>query len=174
MAYRQTTAPKSTGKAGFTLVELVIVVLILGILAAIAAGNLRASHEEATAATLRADLRAMYDAIDLNSPGKTPPAISGDWFVGGRIPRHPQSKSRDSTVQIDSTAGKTHPSAKVLRDSFAPYWYNPTNGIIRIRVAAIGNETQTLDFYNLVNDSDEAVLGNYGGGVKAGGGGGGK
>lgn len=41
-----------------------------------------------------------------------------------------------------------------------------------MRVGVIGSEAETLDFYNLINNSNESSLGNFGGGQKSGGGGG--
>lgn len=51
--------------AGFTLVELLIVVIILAILAAIVVPSFGASSEDAKVSTLKADLSAMRNAIEL-------------------------------------------------------------------------------------------------------------
>lgn len=168
MYSRTSTTRNRLRTRGFTLVEVVIVVLILGILGTVAVGKFRYTQEDVLEATLRTNLDNIYDAIDLNSPGKLPSSIPADWFVAARIPRHPQA-SGSAWIQVDSTPNKTEPTAKVLTASLAHYWYNPTNGIVRARVGIIGSEPETLEFYNLVNDSESTSLGNF----SSGGGGGG-
>ena len=59
----------------------------------------------------------------------------------------------------------THPLQKVLKTGVGgAFWYNSANGAIRARVTDQGSSTATIDAYNLVNDSSESNLGNYGGG----------
>lgn len=167
LARTQCDNPRS---AGFTLVELVIVVLILGILAAVAVSSTTYSYNDAIAVTLRENLDTMYRAMDMDSPGKPPAEIKAAWFVGGHIPRHPQATGSRNGVQLDATPGKSHPGLKVLAEGIAPYWYNPTNGALRVRVGIVGTEAETLAFYNLVNNSDESGLGNFDGAPKSRGG----
>jgi len=152
--------------AGFTLVEVVVVVLILGILASVAVSQASYSYYDTMVVTLQGNLDAIYDAMDANSPGEPPATISGSWFRSGNIPRHPQGDGLAS-IQIDSTANKLHPVSKVIATGLAPYWYNPTNGIVRVRVGSIGNDADTLTLYNVVNDSNETNLGNSGIGLGA-------
>lgn len=56
--------PVDRRQAGFTLLELIIVVAIIGILAIIALPNLRNPRVRAQEAALKMDLRTMRDAID--------------------------------------------------------------------------------------------------------------
>lgn len=44
------------------------------------------------------------------------------------------------------------------------FWYNKARGHVRARVVDMGSAAATLDFYNLVNHSQETSLGNYAGG----------
>ena len=86
---------------GFTLVELVVVVLILGILAAVAAPKLLSTSGEATDNGLRQTLSVVRDAIELYSvdnggalPGAsdgTPPTFKSDLdpYLLGRFPVAP-------------------------------------------------------------------------------------
>jgi type II secretory pathway pseudopilin PulG len=141
-----------------------IVVLILGILGAVAIGRVTNSFNDAELAALQENRDAIYDAIDLNSSGAPPPAILGEWFRSGKPPFHPQASGSRDTFQTVNSAGVMHPANKVIDGSIKPYWYNSANGVVRVRVAVVGSPTETLDFYNVINDSSATDLGNYGGG----------
>src|SRR5882672_1457985 len=56
-------ATKRTNQAGFTLIELVIVIVILGILAAVAIPKYEDMREQARVATLKGELGSIRSAI---------------------------------------------------------------------------------------------------------------
>jgi len=167
---RTTSRTRSTqASPAFTLVEVLIVVVILGILAAIVVPQFTDASEETAAAALRSTLGTLRTRIDLEYHRSTPPAwpatIDPAWFAAGSALAHPQNSFGAPTVELDNTAGRTHPVNKVLSAASAgAFWYNPTNGLVRARVAYRGNDAATLAFYNLVNSSSEADLGGGGGG----------
>lgn len=156
---RQISPRPSTG---FTLVELVIVVLILGILGTVAASRATYSYYDSIEVTLQTNLDAIYDAIDLNRRGAYPTTIDPAWFRGGKLPHHPQAASGVSTVQVSTDGALFDPAYKVLiGTAYAPYWYNSANGEVRVRVGVVGTEAETLAFYNTVNGTTATSLGNY-------------
>jgi len=165
---------RSRGKSriarGFTLVEIMIVVAVLGILAAIVVPMYQNHTSKAEAAALQTNLNAMKQKItSLQSEnGEWPTAIDGAWFSGGAVPGHPQNKVGAPAVQAVDGSTLAHPIQKVLTPgSGGAYWYNYAAGVIRARVADQGSEAATLAFYNEVNQCQETALGNYGGGAGA-------
>lgn len=61
---KETRAPSSPKEAGFTLIELIIVMTVIGLLASIAIPSFVNSIKRAREAVLREDLKTMRTAID--------------------------------------------------------------------------------------------------------------
>jgi general secretion pathway protein G len=81
------------GGHGFTLLELMIVVSIMGILATLAVPSYHSSVVKAKEAALRQDLSTLRDVLDQHKAdqGKYPPSLSALVSVGylRRIPKDP-------------------------------------------------------------------------------------
>ncbi|HVZ83295.1 MAG TPA: type II secretion system protein [Terracidiphilus sp.] len=101
---------RRTGKheAGFTLMELIIVMSIISILAALAVPRFTAAIKSAREAVLREDLRVMRTAIDSYTMDKQkPPQTLDDLVQDGylrSIPKDPMTESTDSWVTDTSDA----------------------------------------------------------------------
>ena len=105
------------GESGFTLVELMIVMLIIGVLAAIAIPSYTSSLKNAKEAVLKEDLHVLRQAIDAytNDKEKAPQSLD-DLVSSGylkSIPMDPMTHSNttwvtatdDSVQSLDQTDG---------------------------------------------------------------------
>jgi general secretion pathway protein G len=92
----------STRESGFTLVELMVVMLIIGVLAAIAIPNFVASIKNAKEAVLKEDLHVMRNAIDSYTMDKQKAPQSMDDLVQSgylrEIPKDPMTHSSETWV----------------------------------------------------------------------------
>jgi general secretion pathway protein G len=91
---------KGKGEAGFTLMELMIVMMIIGILATLAIPSFKSAIKSAKEAVLKEDLRVMRAAIDSYTMDKQKAPESLDDLVQEgylkSIPEDPMTKARDT------------------------------------------------------------------------------
>ncbi len=116
-------------ESGFTLIELVIVIVILGILAAVAIPKYEDMREQARVATLKGQLGAIRSAIAIQyarnalNGSATFPTLDGTIFADGRVPKEPVN---------NSSAVKT--SAGI--DDAGGWQYNSTTGMVKANLNA--------------------------------------
>lgn len=98
------------GSAGFTLVELMIVMLIIGVLMAIAVPNYLSSLKGAKEAVLKEDLHVMRQAIDAYTVDKEKaPQSLDDLVQAGYLKTLPvDPMTRSSTTWVGETTDTLH------------------------------------------------------------------
>jgi len=116
-------------ESGFTLIELVIVIVILGILAAVAIPKYEDMQEQARSATLKGQLGSIRSAVAIQygrnalAGSATFPTLNGAIFADGNIPKEPV---------MNSNAVKTTPGV----DNTGGWQYNSVTGMVKANLNA--------------------------------------
>lgn len=143
----------------FTLVELVVVVLVMGIIAAIGVPKVLNKGEDAEKEMLRANLDAFQDAIEYYYAENAcyPETIDATLFRGNRLPQHPSWDNPKALIEVVNEPLMLNPKDPTLYDeSGGAYWYNQAEGIVRARVPPQANDVLTTVLYNQVNGINES------------------
>lgn len=143
----------------FSLLELIIVVAIIGVLAAMAIPKFSSASENSLKRAVQASLVVLQRQIDHYHAehDEYPLVIDPAWFRGGMVPANAYASDSSARVVKVVDNSKTHPRNKLLPRS-ASWWYNLRNGVIRARVKDLGGDSLSLQLYNEVNGSDLAEL----------------
>jgi len=146
-------------KPGFSLVEILIVVSILGILAAMVIPRFANATEQAKAATALANARQVQTKINEYESvhGEWPATIDADWFAGGRIPRNPWAPDAQDPLFVEEAGTATHPRVKYFLGD-RRLWYNSDSGRFRVLVPLGSSAEEVIEMYNEANGSEIAVL----------------
>lgn len=107
-----------TNQKGFTLIELMVVIAIIGILAAIAIPKMSSATDSAKIAKIQADLRTLGGAISTyNAQKGSDPTAAGDLVTAGQITALPTPPSGAGTAYtytaavVDATTpANSHPA----------------------------------------------------------------
>jgi prepilin-type N-terminal cleavage/methylation domain-containing protein len=116
-------------EAGFTLIELVIVIVILGILAAVAIPKYEDMREQARVATVRGQLGSIRSAIAIQYARNALlgaaafPTLDGTIFADGNVPKEPMN---------NSNAVKTTPGV----NDAGGWVYTAATGIVKVNLNA--------------------------------------
>ena len=105
--------PNHPSGRGFTLIELVIVIVILGILAAVAIPKYEDMQEQARSATLKGQVGSIRSAIAIQygrnalNGAASFPVLNGTIFADGNIPKEPVMRSNavKTTPGVDNAGG---------------------------------------------------------------------
>ncbi len=120
---------RSKTQGGFTLIELVIVIVILGILAAVAIPKYEDMREQARTAALKGQLGSIRSAVAIQyarnalNGSATFPTLTGAIFADGNVPKEPVDNSNavKTTPGVDNTGG---------------WVYNQATGIVKANLSA--------------------------------------
>ncbi len=95
-------------KQGFTLIELIIIITILGILAAMISGNFITSLKKGRDARRKADLEQIQRALEMYYEDKKAYPLTADWTFGGQFTDLASGKIYMVKVPNDPISGKSY------------------------------------------------------------------
>jgi general secretion pathway protein G len=136
------TLPRA-GQRGFTLLELIIVIAIVGILATIAMPALKNVPIRAKESVLKTNLRTLRDMIDqyYGDKGKYPTSLDAlvDEKYVRKLPTDPMTHSSETWVPVYEEIDPEHPPAETESDPAKP-------GIVDVHSGAPGSSLDGIPY----------------------------
>jgi general secretion pathway protein G len=131
------------GQRGFTLLELIIVIAIVGILATIAMPALKNVPIRAKESVLKTNLRTLRDMIDqyYGDKGKYPTSLDAlvDEKYVRKLPTDPMTHSSETWVPVYEEIDPEHPPAETESDPAKP-------GIVDVHSGAPGSSLDGIPY----------------------------
>jgi type II secretory pathway pseudopilin PulG len=165
----QRLKPRAIGASAFTLIELLIIVSVLGILAAIVAPMISNSSDQArieaiasNVSQIRADIIYHAGVADVPlSAGGSPTMVQAAWFRGGQLPEHAWTGAPMVVQVVNGAANAVYPAVKVFNPMIAgatSAWYNAINGAFCALVPPDDTDAKTLARFNAANKVTATAL----------------
>lgn len=98
--------------------------------------------------------RGALEEVQSNASG-FPMSINPGWFVEG-LPVNPLVPRSQPWLDVAPAHDMNdHPPDPIIRsETQAGFWYNPSRGLVRVRVLPLTTEQATVDMYNQLNGSN--------------------
>ena len=132
--------------SAFTLVELVVVIMILGILAGVAAPKLLNTSGTATDNGLRQTLSVIRDAVELyaaQNAGSLPPCSGTGTDFKTALVDYLRGEFPLSPVGVGDSVIKPTTGATTTADALTGWMFNTTNGTFICNSTATSNDNST-------------------------------